>query len=428
MSSNNLKKKRSLFFPIIKFTIILIILGTAIYYYVPSITSKKEEYISIAKNLMDSVENFAKRGNIKVKDTTITYYIPASCVSFHDELKTPYGNLDEAYVIIIYNGKGYKTYWISKDSNKVGVPEITAYKDLNLDNIKHNINELNTNIAIDDKENIVVFNKDCSKSEKHLAYSFYNSKTGKTTTNNLINIENAQVYGKISIGDEITIGGKEHFYVTSIDDNKMTLLAKYNLYVGYKVVYNDENGYKIIKKISKDENEYGIQSSKTLEEGVGVVPFSSIIYWDNKDYEKIYNGSIYNKEIKENEPKFKYKIENGEEITIIDNNYSIAYYTEPYIKKIRDYGINVIEGRLLTSDEASLLGCSKEKNCQWFSNNWLKNTSFWLSSVEWNGLDKSRINTIDKDGFYKSEIYNSMSLYGVRPVIVIDKSIIEMNK
>ena len=46
------KQKRSLFFPIIKFTLCLVIIGTIIYYVVPSFASKQREYVSIAKNVI----------------------------------------------------------------------------------------------------------------------------------------------------------------------------------------------------------------------------------------------------------------------------------------------------------------------------------------------------------------------------------------
>ena len=49
-----------------------------------------------------------------------------------------------------------------------------------------------------------------------------------------------------NIGDEITCGS-ENFYVLSNDGNKIDMLSKYNLYVGYDVIKNmfqkNINGY-----------------------------------------------------------------------------------------------------------------------------------------------------------------------------------------
>lgn len=418
------KQKRSLFFPIIKFTLCLVIIGTIIYYVVPSFASKQREYVSIAKKLMNNIGRVVERNNIKARDVNTTYYIPASCVEYLEKQKTPFGDLNEAYVIVTYNGSSHKYYWISKDSASFGVKQITSYDELSINDIKSNIDEIRTDIGIDERENIVVYNNDCSSSNKKLAYSFYNSKTGLINSNYLISYENQQNYKKISVGDEIVIGGKEHFYVISTNKENTTLLAKYNLYAGYKVQYDAETGYKIIKKISKNEKEYGIQSSKTTIDGVGVVPFASEVYWNKKEYNNIYNGSIYNSKIKDNESVVNEFLDKEKQsyIVAISNNYSIAYYLEPYIEKIEKYGVKVIEGRLLTNDEAIGLNCSKELNCQWDANDWLMNTSFWLGSVNWNNKILDNINTIDKNGNYSSNTYNSVTNYGIRPVIVIDNN------
>ena len=421
MSSNINKQKRSLFFPIIKFTICLVIIGAVIYYVVPSFASKQKGYVSVAKKLMDNIGSIVERNGIKARDINTTYYIPASCVEYLEKQKTPFGDLNEAYVIVTFNGSSHKYYWVSKDSANYGVQEIKSYDQLTIDDIKANIDEIRTDISIDERENIVIYNNDCSSSIKKLAYSFYDSKTGRLNSNNLVSYENQKRYGKISVGDEIIISGKEHFYVISTDSDKTTLIAKYNLYVGYKV-QKDDNGYKIVKSISKNDKEYGIQSSKTTTDGVGVVPFSSKMYWSKNEYNNLYNGSIYNNKVKNNEPVVNEAVNKNGELSLFAslNDYSVAYYLEPYIEKIEKYGVKVIEGRLLTNEEAIGLDCSKELNCQWDKNSWLMNTSFWLGSVDWNNRLIDKIDTIDKNGMYSSNTYNTVTNYGIRPVIVID--------
>lgn len=412
---NTPKKKRSIIPSMFKFTFCLVVIGVAIYYIVPSAVTKKEEYVSIAKEIMESVENFVERDDIKARDTNTTYYIPVSCINFYDNVETPYGKLSDAYVIVTYSGTGHRYYLISKDTSNFGIATMASYKELSADDIKPDVMELNTNIGITNKENIVVYNKDCSASEKKLAYSFYDPETGNITENNLIAFSNQQVQGIISVGDEIVIGNKEHFYVISTNDKTTTLLAKYNLYVGYVTEYDDEQGYKLVKKILKSDKDYGIQSEKTIREGVGVVAFSSESYWAQLD--DIYNSSIYDKEkiaedIVKNEQEDDF-------ITVSSNNYSVAYYLEPYFEILKLYGLDLIEGRLMTGAEAAGLGCSKTENCPWYNYEWLKNTSFWLGSVEWNTNYKNHINTIDKKGNYSSENYKKITTYGLRPVIVI---------
>ena len=168
----------------------------------------------------------------------------------------------------------------------------------------------------------------------------------------------------INVGDEVVIGDKEHFYVISTNDKTTTLIAKYNIYTGFNVSY-DELENKIIEKVSEKEEDYGVQSSKTLKEGIGVVPFSAQKYWTN--YENIYNGSVYNPNFKDQEPLLK------KDYSVVKNDYTIAYYVEKYKDKLKEYGLEILDARLLTNEEAASLECSKESNCPWYKNEWIKN-------------------------------------------------------
>ncbi len=240
--------------------------------------------------------------------------------------------------------------------------------------------------------------------------------------------------GVISIGDEVIIGGTEHFNVVSTDSSKTKLLAKYNLYVGYNVRYEDGYGYRLLGQISSSENGYGMQSSLTTQKGVAVVPFSAKNYWQsttnpnyfNENYPDGRNLSVYNKNASTVAPNvseftnaYNYTQPNASE-----NDYTIAYYVEPYINRIKAMGVTVYDGGLLSNNEAASLGCSGNTSCSTYSNTWVTNTNYWVASVAWEGSAsyQSRIKTVGTNRSYSYTDYNSVTGFGVRPTITINTS------
>ncbi len=178
------------------------------------------------------------------------------------------------------------------------------------------------------------------------------------------------IVNELGIGDEIAFGS-EHFYVVNTNDNKTLLLAKYNLLVGFDVEYSfDEYDREtLIKTYNESDPGYGLQNSKadgfdwTTDYRTAVVAFSSTNYWDDGDGNLLspYNANgvayygnpspyIYNKNLKDVE---QIQDNNAVYPKIQDNGYTIAYYVENYVAKLKEIGApSTIEGRLLSYEEA----------------------------------------------------------------------------
>ena len=233
------------------------------------------------------------------------------------------------------------------------------------------------------------------------------------------NFENQKTPGTISIGDEISIGS-EHFYVVSTNNSKTAMLAKYNLYVG-DIMASDLKSHTTIE--STDEG-YGLQNSTALGAGVGAqnvgtVSFSGSKYWSGSN-----NDDIYDSE-RVGAPDYIYinpytnEHTNG---TAQNTNYSIAYYVEPYVAKLKTLGApDTITGRLLKLSEAESLGCEQEDMCYNSNYSWVYSTSYWLGS----GGPSATVDyawIIHKSNMVDYNKATKNDQYGVRPVIVVNTS------
>ena len=183
--------------------------------------------------------------------------------------------------------------------------------------------------------------------------------------------------------------GTECFYIISDDASSVTLLSRYNLYVG-----GDCSSGKIT---DYGDEATGIQNSTMLgfsfdasEPIRGSVIFSSENYW--KD-ELIYPKDVYN------------------------SHSTIYEYVENYKKYIQGLGVEVINARLITFDELYKFGCKVEENSCLDAPWWIYSTGYWSGTAS----DNDSVFAISGDGaFGKTTFYLNMGL-GVRPVIVISK-------
>ena len=144
-TSKSTKKKKG--FTLIELLAVIIILGILMIIAIPSVTkyisdSRKSAYVDSAKEIVAGTRNIVNEGKLGMYDTDTTYYIPAKYVNTENSLKSPYGEFTDtsAYVGVIYDGTGYKYYWISADDAGQGIDEIIAYDKLDEDYIKSDLN------------------------------------------------------------------------------------------------------------------------------------------------------------------------------------------------------------------------------------------------------------------------------------------------
>ena len=141
--TNNKKKKG---FTLIELLAVIIILGILMIIAIPSVTkyisdSRKSAYIDTAKEIVAGTRNIVNEGKLGMYDTNTTYYIPAKYVNTENSLKSPYGEFTDtsAYVGVIFDGQGYKYYWISVDDAGQGIDNVTPLDKLDTDLIKSDL-------------------------------------------------------------------------------------------------------------------------------------------------------------------------------------------------------------------------------------------------------------------------------------------------
>ena len=436
------KKSHSVAFTLIELLAVIIILGVLMLVAIPSVTSyignsRKSAYITTSKKLVDGAIARVNGGDFDIYDTETTYYIPYSLIATETGARSPYGDFKNAYVVVTYNGDSFEYYWTSTDNTKMGIKLIDADL-LDNDKVVPNIDNVEPNIAICGKERIVLFVDSVNMQEIDSTAGCYNVDSGEIAENKLIQVVNQATEGTLSVGDEILIGNREGFNVVSTDSEKTVLLAKYNLLVGYQVEYVNNYGYRLVGQIPTSTPGYGYQSEATRNKGYGVVPFSGKNYWQsttnpnyfNPNYPDARNESIYTKSMSTVAPVVSEYTNayNYTQPNAAQNDYTIAYYVEPYIEKIRAMGVQVFDGGLLSNNQAGSLGCWGNSSCSYYQNTWLTNTAFWVASVAWEGSSsyQSCIKYIDKNHSYSYSGYEGATSYGVRPTITIRTADIEL--
>ena len=213
--------------------------------------------------------------------------------------------------------------------------------------------------------------------------------TGTTVKDNgevkLINVISGDGTQK---SDEVCIG-EECFYVMYSDETTVTMLAKYNLYVGGE--YNNSNwtAYGDEATGKQDSTMLGYVEGQTIRKGT--TEFSNTNYWSS-------TVSSY--------PAYVY-----------DSNSTLYSYVENYKTYLSTLGVTPNEARLITAEELIALGCSGGICTD--APSWVYATSYWIGSV----TDADYTWSIDSDGHFCFGSNSTNTYYGCRPVITISKSL-----
>ena len=190
------------------------------------------------------------------------------------------------------------------------------------------------------------------------------------------------------LGTIVTIG-TEKFYTIGTEGDNVNLFAMYNLYVGGESVDGNWTAYGSDATGMQDENMIGYISEQSAKKG------TTAYFEDIANEENIYNsysGSIVEKYV---------------------NNYKLLLKSK--------FGLDVVEARLITSEElknSETLACGVN-TCTTSAYPWVYSTSYWTSSEALNIY----LYTVESGGFYSVQKYSVKDKYGVRPVIVISKSL-----
>ena len=194
-----------------------------------------------------------------------------------------------------------------------------------------------------------------------------------------------------TVGSEICIG-EECFYLMKNDGYTVTMLAKYNLYVGaqyeldtsVRTVYGDEaTGI-------QDETMIGFESDASKTIFNGVISFSSSgSYWENEQI--LYPAYVYN------------------------SNSRLYSYVENYKFYLETLGVFIENARVIKIEELKEFGCDLNVSSCINAPSWLYLTSYWTGSAS----DGSNVWRLFSTGYIDSRRYDRYDEIGLRPVIEI---------
>ena len=181
------------------------------------------------------------------------------------------------------------------------------------------------------------------------------------------------------IGTIVTIGDQQ-FYTIGTEGDNVKLLSMYNLYVGGE--YNNGwTAYGSDATGKQDSTMLGHVSGQSVRKGTTAFSNTS----------STYAGSIV-------------------------EGYVNAYKD---ILESEEYGIDVVEARLIIKEELEGLGCSSSSYSCSSAPSWVDAISYWSGSA----IDNDTVWIVDSVGDFAYNDYNFDYAIGVRPVIIISKSL-----
>ena len=189
-----------------------------------------------------------------------------------------------------------------------------------------------------------------------------------------------------TVGSEVAIED-QHFYIISSDEDSITMLAKYNLYVGSECSSSSSC-------ISYGEEATGIQDSTMIARPPdggyprkGVTIFASSSYW----------GSV------------------SDGTYVYDSNSTLYNYVENYKTYLESQGATIEEARLIKKEELEALECNISNNSCKTASSWIYGTSYWSGTA----LDHGSIWYVFSSGGFGPNTRDNDRALGVRPVIKI---------
>ena len=261
-------------FTLVELLAVIIILGVLMLIAIPSVTnyinnSRKETYANTGKELIKGASHLVTKSNdvnyegeLDFTDTDTTYYIPYTCINTDKKAKSPYGDFEEAYVVVTLDEKNnYQYYFYSKDTQGIGIYPITEEKALSADCIKTGIDRLSTNIGIGKRKNIKVYNSDCSEIAREAKATEHNPNPDGTSSD-----KNAV------------------FLYGGAVNNKMKQLANDS---SVSMSFHDTN-IKLIARSDTEPTEENKQKANTVSDINSEVPIymwfdNGTIYWWSED-------------------------------------------------------------------------------------------------------------------------------------------------
>jgi len=167
----NLQQQKSSGFTLIELLAVIIILGVLLLIAVPMVSkyienSRKATYIINASRYIEGAKNMVNAMEFKMYDKDTTYYLPIECIELEKGEGSPFGKIEEGYVVITYDGAKYNYYFTVRDSAGYGIL-LASEKKLSKSDIISLNDPLNLSIGVGDRKTISIVSQCKNTFDKH---------------------------------------------------------------------------------------------------------------------------------------------------------------------------------------------------------------------------------------------------------------------
>ena len=154
-------------FTLIELLAVIIILGIIFLIAIPMVSghinsSRKKTYINTVEQIIKAAVAKATSGELDIHDPDITYYVKADYFDLENgKPQSPYGKIDDAYVVITFDGDSYTYYYTGRDEQGMGIKDIILSDKINENSIVSNIGHgvITTNIGIGERLKLIVIDE-----------------------------------------------------------------------------------------------------------------------------------------------------------------------------------------------------------------------------------------------------------------------------
>ena len=169
-------------FTLIEILAVIIILGILFMIGIPAVTesindSRKSTFAESGIKYIDTAIDEINAFTFRVREVGITYYIPLNCLEVEKGLETPFGTIEEGYVVVSpYNEEERDYYFTARDSSGHGIL-LTNREQLDKSSVLTSIDKIYDDYYIEGDTKIVKYSESNCKttSESNVVTGGYRS-------------------------------------------------------------------------------------------------------------------------------------------------------------------------------------------------------------------------------------------------------------
>ena len=154
-------------FTLIEILTVVIILGIIMIIAIPSVSkyildSRDSAYVTSIEKYIEAARNEITDFEYIVNKTNTTYYIPTRCLKVENGEESPYGRMEESYVVVNYDEQGFHDYYyIGRDDTNHGMT-LTESSNIDTNHLRNDVETIQTE-AVNGRARVVVYKDDCSR-------------------------------------------------------------------------------------------------------------------------------------------------------------------------------------------------------------------------------------------------------------------------